>query len=335
MKTTRRVWLLGVLVLASTAVGQRTYERAFKMGVDRFDRSELVMAVKTTRWVGGTDTDWDTAGNWSNGVPSLTEKDSVYIGRNATTDLLLNIDNRTEDTNAGTDFTVFEIEEGCTINVGASGSPAYFTADNLFINGGGSVYITCETGSSGTANVDNLVMDAPQTTAFLRFTDGPDTSDFLAGLITVEAIGLDVYAVRMAGSILSPGATPHVTLRVGADSTIKPVYANAGTLIVDATGLNSVSAPLLANLVNNGAEIQAKNTSDILQYLQLRGTFTVTSSQQSVAITNAVIMGGILDIRSFQSAFGAAIVNLTLFNDATWLRTAAQEAATTVDIIGE
>lgn len=338
----RRIAWVALLVLVSGQVRPTVLDKddAVRVGDTRAFIREQIMAVKTTRWTGGTDTNWETAANWSNGVPSTTEKDSVYVARTATTDLLLNIDRRTDNTNAGADFTVFEVEQGCNINVGTSSSRAIFTADSVFIYGGKNVYFDCETGSVGSTLVDKLVVDAPGTNVILDYNDGPTAADYMSGDITIESTAANngPFSITMAQSRFGD-SNARLTVQSGQSPVfeVEKLLVSAGHLIYDNTK-STVDVPdaiYSPNVINSGGVVEMKNGSSIYGYIQFAGRTIVTSAETLGSFTDVWLLGGVLDTRSFDSAFASPFSTIYLAPHAVWQGTAAQAAAVTINRIGE
>ena len=165
--------------------------------------------ITATNWIGGLSTDWHTAGNWSNGVPTLlldaivprgtpndpqiTNGDAVCKNLNITNGRVT-LDNNKKLTTAG---DIFIGGAGTNNGILAVITPAseiacggFWTrgASGMFVHGNGTVRLVS---SAGTANINplgspfyNLILDNPSTTFYL--IGGSPTALTVNGSINVN-----------------------------------------------------------------------------------------------------------------------------------------------------
>lgn len=97
--------------------------------------------AKTTSWLGTTNTSWNTAGNWSNGIPVST--DTAIIAKGATRALATDL-NRTADDATGLDLALLIVENGHKYPVGTSGERLAFAGTKVIIDAGVDVWLNSD-----------------------------------------------------------------------------------------------------------------------------------------------------------------------------------------------
>ncbi|MEM9325696.1 MAG: hypothetical protein AAGA85_08575, partial [Bacteroidota bacterium] len=193
-----------------------------------------------TRWVGGTSTDWNTASNWDNGVPSIASNDreaviplgqpfnpvidglSVNISALVLEDGLLKVLN-TSSLDVDGDIALGD-GSGCALIMDNTSSllieGSWSTANNaIFDNGAGVVTFNAPSGttvsiSPGDQSFAHLVFSHPTAAGEFNLIDG---SLDIAGDLTIEQAALLVpstnnYEYRISGDINGTGGAFDTTV---------------------------------------------------------------------------------------------------------------------------
>lgn len=254
------------------------------------------MALKT--WIGGTDTDFNVAGNWSaSGVPA--DGDSLLFNHLAQRDCLLNL------TQAGKDFVNVTATPGFVKSLGASGA-AFKPADGIttltWNASAGVCYVDCGVTNvnvnSSNQNANALVLDNAAAGTLTNIV-------ILAGNVTLSATAslADPYYVLVRGG----------SLRINSGVTFA---GTAGVLVVDGNGyIDCDGSP--DNVRMTGGLFNLGETATCTLAEVRGGTFQWESSG---TITTAKIYGGgqfritqdVAKTLTTGYAYGNATVDLSL-----------------------
>jgi outer membrane autotransporter protein len=199
--------------------------------------------AQTTNWLGGTSTDWYTAGNWDNGVPAA--------GVNA------NLDNVTPNP------TLVNAPGAAAgvVSVGIVGTGQLTIANGGTLNDGGG-RIGDQTGSQGTV----IVTGAGST--WINSLTGP-----LAGTLVVGANGAGTLTIADGGEVRNVAGT--IALHAGSEGTVTVIGHNSTWI---STGELRVGDSGTATLtVANGGAVSSGGSA-IGRSLGSQGTVTVTGN---------------------------------------------------------
>lgn len=168
-------------------------------------KGKRAMAIRG--WLGTSlDGNWNTVGNWDTGVVPVAG-DTVYVRKAAVYSMTTNLDRTGDTAGAGLYIARFEIEAGCTIDVGTSTASLKLVADAVVHYGDGTFYYQAANGSSsqGTAKVI-IASSSPGVQSFIGCGSTAE------GAITTLTVNRgNVRWARPAGAA-SPGS---VNLNVG------------------------------------------------------------------------------------------------------------------------
>jgi hypothetical protein len=231
--------------------------------------------IKVTTWLGSVDSDFDTAGNWSNGLPEATGM-AVIDG--------------TVDITGGAISTVCKqlyVSYSYTGSIGSAGTPIQIDVDQIGFD--------CTT-SSETAFIDIL----PAATTPTVFVDGSNAGSALV-------ISGDINRLVVASTF-----TGTVTLGNSAVFTadIKDMEMMAGAGTVDASNASNVAWVASAEVrITGGLVIVAENFGDGSTCTVSGGTLRVDNWVKTGTTDSIVVLGGIVSWLGGANTFSASAVN--------------------------
>lgn len=256
---------------------------------------------KTTYWLGTVSTNFDTAGNWNNGVP--VTGDTVYMSSAAVRGLLTNID-RTADGGAtvGLNLLYFERQVGCTQAIGSSTTNSFKLCADKFVDyGSADLYLYAAEGTLSTNDIDHLVISQTGTnttiiqsgTSHAAGTSIIPRMDVLSGNVTIAQSNVTVMYV---GYRNNPSSDAFVELTANGLSSVATVYQYGGVVLDKTANQNAIGNAYLGWGVLQGGNIAT--------VFQTGGTF-------SGSATTHYAMNGFLDVIAYVQAQLAASVTIT------------------------
>jgi len=275
--------------------------------------------MATKQWIGTTDGDWNTAGNWSaSGVPSAN--DNVYVPDGAT----VAIDGYD---NSGTALSSFEVKAGSTTTFGSIAS-GIVTSLDLDVGGTGDSFFTYRAKSAGYFTVENA--------AVIAILGGPSSSISSGGLHIVGGVDNDAVYVNASGAYIGLGWKPGNVFETDA-LELSQGNLYIGPLVVKKDGSTALSpsvsggtgtclAPLVTLNLYGGSWVQDNatiTTANIYGRLEVLGTGTIT--------TLNVKAGGTVDLSTGNGTLPVTNT-ITLGDGATFNDPSGRVASPTFDI---
>lgn len=256
--------------------------------------------MATTKWLGSSDSSWNTAGNWDNGIPA--NGDSVIISRLATRSLLTNLDRTGDTAGAGLALALFHIENGFNFAVGSSGERLKLTGTKIKVENGGEFWFNSDMGS-GTTDTGILIVNNPLAEVDALATESIDYVHLLSGSLT------------LSNRTISDGGVVYVVPTVG-QATLNFSWPSwiGGTQQIHMRGgqvefANDDEAAVVDVWMSGGTFIFTRGTvSDLWMD---GGNFYHDALSPSI-ISNADVLGGVYD--STRTA-GTKLVSLFTYSD--------------------
>ncbi len=252
-----------------------------------------------TTWTGNTDSDWNDATNWDNGIPS--NANTVHIPDVSPNPFPV-IDNTSGDGDAAS-VTVFsganltindnrsltvvnEVTNDGTITVNGSGSISVgdsWTNNGTFSPGTSTITLTsgADVTLSGGATFYNLVIDAAGTGAGVVFT-----SSALLDVDNDFTITDGIYTVADASHTTNIGGNFTV------DDTNGSFVDNVSTITFDGTTQNIGSALETATLTFNDVVIAGSGTKTVEDQLTINGDLTINSGTTLALVSQSIAFNG-------------------------------------------
>ena len=271
-------------------------------------------AAATTTWNGSTSSDWDTASNWSNGVP--------------TTAATVVIDGTVDITGGEPTAKVFEnlfVAYSYTGSIGSAGTPlqidcaevsfdATSSSTTAYIDLLGVINLTPDVYVDGTnagsalvisGDIDRMVVASTFTGTVTLGNSATFTADIqdlamMAGAGTVDASNASNVAWQGSANVRITGGTVKVAENFGTSSTCT---ISAGTLIVsDWTATTGDTIVQLGGTVTwDAGDLSFSNSSvnGVNNLIILGGTFSMATNKNGyVSFANMYQFGGTVDLEA-------------------------------------
>lgn len=147
------------------------------------------MAVRY--WDGDTDTNWQTAANWSANTKPLADDEVIFDGRQIVgpTEGMLDSESGAA---AECTFDLLHVKSTFTGDIGSAAEPCCCSPDTLIIEGPGTFYFLCGKDDQSTdTTIPNTIINNPSATVYLysNANDGANTCEFT----NVTVVGGTVY----------------------------------------------------------------------------------------------------------------------------------------------
>ena len=240
-----------------------------------------------TRYWRGTTTAWGTAGNWSGATAPIAGDTVIFDGDglfNCTTDLDPNID----------DLARLIVEPGFTGELGQSGGPLKIVSNITILRGQGRVYLQAEF-TGGGANLDDVVIESPNSDGIFLSDDGTDLITRLAILSGTVSLAANMVAQPFVEILRSPTMpVPTVTINSSANAIAAlnvaagtvtsaravTAYTQSGGVVTHSTGAFSATHLKGGTLRYDATDTMAGNT-----IIEAGATLDV-SAMRALTITN-------------------------------------------------
>ena len=239
------------------------------------------------RWTGAVSTDADTAGNWADGTPPegvIVGGDNIFVLSTAVNDMLLNIDWTDEDTNGYRAGTIY-IQEGCNVQVGATGAPLKCSTAKLIHRGNKALHFQASEGTSSLADTTDVAINSPNMTLAAVIDDD--------GAQKITNIQITQGAVSLAADMQAISNVTVATL--GAAGTAANVTINASsnniTILILMGGTVSSARPALTAWIAAGDLTYTSASSVVIT--QYGGQY---NHEASADISSLVALGGDTDL---------------------------------------
>lgn len=250
------------------------------------------MALKT--WIGGTDTDFGVAGNWSaSGVPA--DGDSLLFNHLAQRDCLLNL------TQAAKAFVTVTATTGFVKNLGASGAafkPANGITTLNWNASAGQCYIDC--------GIVNVIMDATNVSSTALVLDNAAAGDIANitlknGYITMAATAIadDPYNWLVEGGTLRINAGTSLTGTAGklvCNGGLIDCDANADTIVMRGGTVNLGETATLTLAELYGGRFQWESSGTITTVKLFDGAQFIITADVPKTLTTGHAYGGVADL---------------------------------------
>ncbi|WP_131725822.1 S-layer family protein, partial [Flavobacterium sp. Root420] len=255
-------------------------ERSFTPGLRLICLGMLLLSSLTygqTTWTGALSTNWNTAGNWSNGVPNATvavtipnssaNKPTISVAGATCASLTMN--------NTGTNNNVLTITSPGTLQVS------------------GAINMTAPT--AGTRNTTIDVSSGTLTAASITMVDSGSASDsrdcellISTGSVTISG-NISMNADVDRGDITFSGAG---TLYVGGTITGGKLNAPSGTVNYNNGGGQTVGAYAYYNLILSNSGTKTFAVTSITNDLRISGTASATTAANLIIGRNLIVDSG-------------------------------------------
>ena len=233
------------------------------------------MAIST--WVGTTDTDFGTAGNWTGGLPETG--DIAYVPPGATVNI------------AGSDETAAPIDEfvvapGCTITIGTEGTPLQLSFDSQ-TNG-----VTTLEGTG----VTYLELTEPQKVYIRAAGAAPSTGKWATNITTGDSADAECYLYVNCDSSES------VSIGANSGETCEIRYLNiAGGDVAVGENVTSIGGTPACTMIINGGDVDTY--CPLVNAVQNDGEWR----HHEGALTNAAISGGRCELLTDDTAAAISV----------------------------
>lgn len=241
-------------------------------------------------WLGTTDDDFEIAANWS-GAAVPVDNDDVIIPVSAPNHLKTNVNQSANDI----DLDLLYVQEGSTVEIGASGAPLELVADKIIHRGAAPFHFNSACGAASGLITDHIEVQSRTVTgdAMVINSEDPGAGDaavisritLLRGKTTISGGTTQVLPRLEIGWVSSPSSD--VICVIGAGGA-------AITSVLAAGGLVECNAVITALVAMGGQWTQ--DTEEIVT-LHMSGRPLVIYNAPTAAGTMTLVnvMGGVLD----------------------------------------
>ena len=294
--------------------------------------------MTTTTWINTAGGNFDTAANWSNGVPSSFNDTALITAKGTYT------------------VTVSQADVVGTLQMAKGATLAIQPTDSLDVTAGTG---TGKGALAGTINVANgaeldFGTDGDPTTfnntgAINLQSSGDPTDMFIAGNVTLTGKGkvnlalASIVSDGTAGSLTngstSSGNTISGTGLIGDEIDANLSFTNAAKGIVDATGGElAIGTGFAATVTNNGLMEATGNSGDLSLESNVtqgtRGKIEAASAGSRVDLESVTITGGVISIATGASLFTDGDVNAKIANTTPMVNNGTLDMLGSLEITG-
>lgn len=240
--------------------------------------------AKTTYWTGAVSTDYDTAGNWTNGIPAIT--DSVYVPASARCSIIPN------SSQTLVSLELLDVHEGYRFDIGAPGNPLIIAAKKVNYRGLGTLHFqgsaTLATGDKDADASYVFIVDSDNLVDAVRISgDNIDRVLVTKGHVTTSGSAMGWLDISYRDNPLSDAivvADKPVTIFV---MTAGQVTSTAGHAQVHMSGGNyTFSGGAWATMTMAGGKIIYNGTAGPVTILLLGGVLDFRDNPNEITITN-------------------------------------------------